>query len=92
MKQSIKVKQMIIDNYIDWYEHDIFEADKLKDFAWQYICEDHVDEIAQVFDFEAILSEAQALKKLTEDHGMVSMPKAKLIEHIDNILKLAKSL
>lgn len=92
MKNSLEIKQQIIENYIDWYEHDDVHREIMKDFAGLYVDEDHVDEIAQAYNFEAILSEAQALKQLTEDHGMVSMPKAKLIEHINNLLKLAKSL
>jgi hypothetical protein len=37
-------------------------------------------------DMVVVYNEAKALKKLTTEHGMVSMPKKDLISGIDNIL------
>jgi len=44
-----EIKTMIIENYIDWLTHDDAEREKMKDDAFEYVKEDHVDEIGQAF-------------------------------------------
>lgn len=47
MEKSLKIKLMIIENFIDHLTHDEDKREKLKQIARDYVNEDHVDEIKQ---------------------------------------------
>ena len=40
------IKLMIINNFIEWWEHDATEAEKIKHAAYTYVKEDHVNEFS----------------------------------------------
>jgi len=48
-KKTLDVKLIIIENYIDWFTSDEKERDQMKYAAFNYVEEDHVDEIQQFF-------------------------------------------
>ena len=45
LSKNKETKLMIIENYIEWYTTDDRERDSLKQGAYQYVKEDHIDEI-----------------------------------------------
>lgn len=47
-----QIKQMIIENFIDYFTSDDKERDKMKQSACLYVSEDHVDEISFVKNWE----------------------------------------
>jgi len=42
----MEIKQMIIENFIDWYTSNESERIKMKDALQSYLDEDHVDELS----------------------------------------------
>jgi hypothetical protein len=42
----MEIKQMIIENFIDWYTSDESERIRMKDALQSYLDEDHVDELS----------------------------------------------
>ncbi len=49
MKKTLLTKLMIIENFIDHYTTNDVEREEMKDAAYQYVVEDHVDEVAEAF-------------------------------------------
>lgn len=49
--KNIEIKQMIIENYINWFASDDVEREKMKDNLEIYLEEDHVDELRLMYDF-----------------------------------------
>jgi hypothetical protein len=47
MKKSNEIKLMIIENFIDHFTTDEAERERMKGVAFEYVKEDHVDEIEQ---------------------------------------------
>jgi hypothetical protein len=43
--KKIEIKQMTIENYIDWFTSDDVEREKMKDNLQSYLEQDHVDEM-----------------------------------------------
>jgi GTP cyclohydrolase III len=43
--KKIEIKQITIENYIDWFTSDDVEREKMKDNLQSYLEEDHVDEM-----------------------------------------------
>jgi len=42
----MEIKQMIIENFIDWYASNDEERTRMKDSLQSYLDEDHVDELS----------------------------------------------
>jgi hypothetical protein len=42
----MEIKQMIIENFIDWYTSNDEERTRMKDALQSYLDEDHVDELS----------------------------------------------
>ncbi len=51
MEKTLEVKLMIIENFIDHYTSNEKERIRMKDDAYMYVSEDHVDEIKQSFGY-----------------------------------------
>jgi hypothetical protein len=49
MKKTKECKLIIIENFIDYYTTNDSEREEMKNCAFDYVEEDHVDEIAQAF-------------------------------------------
>jgi hypothetical protein len=49
--KNIEIKQMTIENYIDWFTSDDVEREKMKDNLQIYLEEDHVDELRLMYGF-----------------------------------------
>ena len=49
MTKTEEIKLMIIENFIDYFTTNEDERQVMKDTAYSYVVEDHVDEIAQSF-------------------------------------------
>ena len=49
--KNIEIKQMTIENYIDWFTSDDVEREKMKDNLQIYLEEDHVNELRMMYDF-----------------------------------------
>lgn len=47
MTKTQEIKLMIIENFIDHFTSNDAERERMKESAFQYVEEDHVDEIAQ---------------------------------------------
>ena len=45
MKNTIELKLMIIDNFIEWWTSDESERERMQNSARLYVQEDHCDEI-----------------------------------------------
>lgn len=54
MKNTLETKLNIIENYIDWVTSDESERERMKQSAYFYVTEDHVDEIEQTFIFNSL--------------------------------------
>lgn len=50
LKHTEDVKLMIIQNFIDYYTSDDKEREEMYSIAWDYIREDHIDEIESAFE------------------------------------------
>lgn len=66
--KNIEIKQMIIENYINWFTSDDVEREKMKDNLEIYLEEDHVDELRLMYDFVTAFG-----KQLRDDYK--SIPK-----------------
>ena len=52
MIKTLQTKLDIIENFIDHFTSNDKERERMKATAYQYVDEDHVDEIAQAFDIK----------------------------------------
>ena len=50
LPHTIDVKLIIIENFIDHYTSDESLREEMKEVAWHYVQEDHVDEISETFN------------------------------------------
>ena len=66
--KTTDLKRIIIENYIDHVVHDLEQNDKKKDKAYEYVDEDHVDEVLQSTQTFAILRKKESENEIVK-HG-----------------------
>jgi hypothetical protein len=56
LSRAEEIKLMIIENYIDWYTSDDKERELLKEDAFNYVIEDHCNELSELLSTDRTIN------------------------------------